>query len=193
MKRWKKVYITTILQFQSAKVQNTPAHCHVYEQEVINKLWTMTMVTMTRWSDEEMRWWNAMDDFEPWTMNFENRPKTKFFLLLGWPSANLFASLPWPSATPSKRRGIALRRAFQPWPAITNHKPPLLSFRFQVSGFKSLHLLISSSFHLLIVSSFFIASSFHRFIVFHRLIVSSFHRKTRKKGEDSSPPLITNC
>ena len=176
---------------------------------------------MTRWGDEAMKqWWDEKmkSDGWLWTLNLELwtlkiDPRLSSFCYKDGLRPICLRHYPGLRPPLLKEGELRFGRAFQPWPAITNHKPLLLSFRFQVSGFKSPHLLISSSFHLLIFSSphllifssshLFIFSSFHLIIsssphLFissssHRLIASSSHRKKRAKIPLRPWLLIANC
>ena len=149
------------------------------------------MRTMTRWSDDGMmRWkdekrWMTLN-LEPWTLKID--PRLSSFCYKDGLRPICLRHYPGLRPPLLKEGELRFGRAFQPWPAITNHKPLLLSFRFQVSSFRfqissSLHLLISSSPHRLIVFHRLIASSLHR------LIVSSFHRFIVKNEKRTEIPL----
>ena len=142
--------------------------------------------TMRRWGDEAMmRRWKAIDDFEPWTMNLENRYKTKLFFYKDGLRPICLRHCPGLRPPLLKEGELRFAAPFSrgQQSQTTNRYCLVSGFKFQVSNlfiFSSPHLFISSSSHLFISSSFhlLIFSSSHRLIVFHRLIASSPNRVT---------------
>ena len=134
-------------------------------------------------------------------MNFENRPKTTFFCYKD--GLRPICLRHYPGLRPPLLKEGELRFAAPfsrgQYSQTTNRYCLVSGFRFQVSGFKSLHLVISSSFHLLIFSSLhllifssshlFIFSSSHRFSSPHRFIASSSHRFIVKQRKRAKIPL----